>query len=200
MANKEIKHLGLISEELKHPTKQQIIERWDTLGFLGELPHDDKEHIALSFESMSDYLLYGDYDFKVSPMLECGIFVLIRRAMTDRKDGHVVVKRVVEAEEVINILRTYTLHDLQTFWEDTPEDINERVSAESLRRLIELGNVETNNILSLYNLNYDRSSDNSDEFAKNAAFVCYILGIDIEAEVARIVGKFLQHKLLETQK
>lgn len=83
--------------ENREYTIEEIIERWDKLGFLDGFPEDKKEVLAINYENMAHYLIYNDED-NVEDSFSTIIFPIIRRITSKipiKFDSRMLVKYIL---------------------------------------------------------------------------------------------------------
>lgn len=92
-------------------TIEEIIERWDKLGFLDGFPEDKKEVLAMNYENMARYLIYNNED-NVEDSFSTIIFPVIRKITS-------VIPIKFDSRMLVKYILGITIEDLEQYVSDT---------------------------------------------------------------------------------
>ena len=92
-------------------TIEEIIERWNELGFLDGFPEDKKEVLAMNYENMARYLIYNNED-NVEDSFSTIIFPVIRKITS-------VVPIKFDSRMLVKYILGITIEDLEQYVSDT---------------------------------------------------------------------------------
>lgn len=92
-------------------TIEEIIERWNELGFLDGFPEDKKEVLAMNYENMARYLIYNNED-NVEDSFSTIIFPVIRKITS-------VIPIKFDSRMLVKYILGITIEDLEQYVSDT---------------------------------------------------------------------------------
>lgn len=102
-------------QKINETSGESHIKTWRMLGLLEGLRRnsDIEKRVAANYESVAKYFLSDKYTGNGGNALETVIFPIVRRIEKCEGKYNKTIKRSVEAEEVINVLKTNTFSDVE---------------------------------------------------------------------------------------
>ena len=189
-----------ILEKMDKIAEESAINRWRALGLLeGLRPNSEIEkRVATNFERMAKYLTSDKYIQSETSTFETVIFPILRRIEKCESKYNKTIKRSVEAEEVIGVLKNNTFKDVEDVIKTVIPKKRYESKTKYLFNVIKYKGLYDQSIFDfLYNYN-DIHNDKSILTDEEKKFFCGIFelnGIDMLAELTAMFCDLLVDRL-----
>lgn len=198
--NKIFEKMRTILEKMDKIAEESAINRWRALGLLeGLRPNSEIEkRVATNFERMAKYLVSDKYIQSETSTFETVIFPILRRIEKCESKYNKTIKRSVEAEEVIDVLKNNTFKDVEDVIKTVIPKKRYESKTKYLFNVIKYKGLYDQSVFDfLYNYD-DICSDHSILSDEEKKFFCGIFelnGIDMLAELTAMFCDLLVDRL-----